>query len=136
MEALFQELGSTRAAARKRAISCIASLSAALSDKLLGQMVSSIVEKMNDSTCKLELRRTYIQTLSSISCTGGYRIGKQLDVVMPLVLQHCDTTRADGDTQMLEACLQAFESFVLRCPREVAAFQVGVEGSGSWLWLN
>ncbi|KAL1495813.1 hypothetical protein AB1Y20_016673 [Prymnesium parvum] len=126
MEALFQELGSTRAAARKRAIACIASLSAALSDKLLGQMVTSIVEKMNDDACKLELRRTYIQTLSSISRTGGYRIGKQLDVVMPLVLQHCDRTRGDADAEMLESCLQAFESFVLRCPREVAAFQATI----------
>lgn len=53
LEALFQELGSTRAAARKRAMACIASLSAALSDKLLGEIVTSIVAKMNDSECKL-----------------------------------------------------------------------------------
>lgn len=36
--ALFAQLESTRAATRKRAISCIAALSAALSDKLLGQV--------------------------------------------------------------------------------------------------
>jgi hypothetical protein len=37
-DALFAQLGSTRAATRKRAISCIAALSAALPDKLLGQV--------------------------------------------------------------------------------------------------
>jgi hypothetical protein len=41
LTALFKELGSARAAARKRAIACIASLSAALPDKLLGQVCSS-----------------------------------------------------------------------------------------------
>lgn len=123
LDALFSELGSSRAAARKRAIACIASLSATLSDKLLGQMVTSVVEKMNDTSCKLELRRTYVQTLSSISRSGGYRIGKQIEIVVPLVLQQCDPTRSAGDAEMLESCLQAFESFVLRCPREVAAFQ-------------
>eukprot|EP00966_Prymnesium_polylepis_P052355 1212616-Prymnesium_polylepis.1 len=50
LDALFSELGSSRAAARKRAIACIASLSATLSDKLLGQMVTSVVEKMNDTS--------------------------------------------------------------------------------------
>ena len=39
LTALYKELGSARAAARKRAIACIASLSAALPDKLLGQVL-------------------------------------------------------------------------------------------------
>lgn len=39
-DALFAQLGSTRAATRKRAISCIAALSAALPDKLLAQLVA------------------------------------------------------------------------------------------------
>ena len=30
---------------------------------------------------------------------------------------------ARADPEMIESCLQAFESFVLRCPREVAPFQ-------------
>ena len=123
LNALFEELGSARAAARKRSIACIASLSATLSDKLLGQLVSTIVEKMNEPSCKLDLRRTYIQTVSSISRAGGYRIGKLLEMVVPLVLQQCDTTKSSGDAEMIESCLQAFESFVLRCPRDVASFQ-------------
>ena len=40
LETLFAQLGSTRAATRKRAISCIASLSAALPDRLLAQVKS------------------------------------------------------------------------------------------------
>ena len=162
LTALFKELGSARAASRKRAIACIASLSAALPDKLLGQarplcdgashtrrrrrlasieslgravssashpwpfapqLVASIVSKMDEKGITADLRRTYIQTLSAISRSGGYRLGKQLEIVVPLVLQQCSPAKAKGDAEMCEACLQAFDSFVLRCPKEVTTFQ-------------
>ena len=76
---------------------------------------------MGETGTRIELRRTYIQTLSAISRSGGYRLGKQLELVVPLVLQQCSTSKSGGDNEMGEACLQAFESFVLRCPKEVTA---------------
>jgi len=123
LDALFAQLGSTKAATRKRAISCIASLSAALPDRLLGQLVTSVVEKMKGSGISLDLRRTYIQTLSAISRSGGYRLGKQLELVVPLVLRQCSPSKEGGDPEMVEACLQAFESFLLRCPKEVVTYE-------------
>ena len=68
---------------------------------------------MGETGTRIELRRTYIQTLSAISRSGGYRLGKQLELVVPLVLQQCSTSKSGGDNEMGEACLQAFESFVL-----------------------
>jgi len=126
LDALFDQLSLPRAATRKRAISCIASLSAALSDKLLGQLVGSIVSKMKDQGVTLELRRTYIQTISAISRSGGYRLGKQLEIVVPLVLQQCEAKKQGGDPEMIESCLQAFESFVLRCPKEVVTYETDI----------
>ena len=118
-DVLFAQLGSTRAATRKRAISCIAALSAALPDKLLGQvrrlphtpvvgpwhdcrrrielacasmhrplrsalqLVASIVSRMEEPGMELELGRTYIQTLSAISRSGGHRLGRQVNVTPP-----------------------------------------------------
>ena len=38
---------------------------------------------------KLELRRTYIQTLSAIYRSGGYRLAKQLDKLVPLIIEQC-----------------------------------------------
>ena len=87
------------------------------------QLVASIVSKMDDKGITADLRRTYIQTLSAISRSGGYRLGKQLELVVPLVLQQCSPAKARGDAEMCEACLQAFDSFVLRCPKDVAVFQ-------------
>ena len=78
---------------------------------------------MDEKGITADLRRTYIQTLSAISRSGGYRLGKQLEIVVPLVLQQCSPAKAKGDAEMCEACLQAFDSFVLRCPKEVTTFQ-------------
>ncbi len=39
---------------------------------------------------------------------------------MPLVLAQCSAQKAGGDPEMIESCLQALESFVLRCPKEIA----------------
>jgi cullin-associated NEDD8-dissociated protein 1 len=123
LAALFGELTSSRAAARKRSIACIASLSASLPDRMLdGQLVGAILSQLNATNVKMDLRRTYIQTLSAISRSGGYRLAKQVDKVIPLILQQCmpAASNGNGDPEMIESCLQAFESFVLRCPKEVS----------------
>ena len=57
------------------------------------QLVASIVSKMDDKGITADLRRTYIQTLSAISRSGGYRLGKQLELVVPLVLQQCSPAK-------------------------------------------
>jgi cullin-associated NEDD8-dissociated protein 1 len=127
LAALFGELTSSRA--RKRSIACIASLSASLPDRMLdGQLVGAILSQLNATNVKMDLRRTYIQTLSAISRSGGYRLAKQVDKVIPLILQQCmpAASNGNGDPEMIESCLQAFESFVLRCPKEVGAYQAEV----------
>ena len=78
---------------------------------------------MADEGIAADLRRTYIQTLSAFSRSGGYRLGKQLELVVPLVLQQCSPAMKRGDAEMCEACMQAFDSFVLCCPKDVGIFQ-------------
>ena len=84
LSVLFAELGSSRTAARKRSIACVASLSASLPDKLLeAQLVGEIASQISAAEIKPDLRRTYIQTLSAVSRAGGYRLGKQVSVARP-----------------------------------------------------
>mmetsp|Transcript_29072 Transcript_29072/g.74799 ORF Transcript_29072/g.74799 Transcript_29072/m.74799 type:complete len:1233 (+) Transcript_29072:80-3778(+) len=136
LAALFGELNSARAAARKRAISCIASLSASLPDRILeGQLVGSIFTQMAEKGVKAELRRTYILTLAAISRSGGYRLGKQLGKVVPLVLDHCMPAYSTDDAEMIESCLQALEAFVARCPKEVGEFH-GQVGEAALAYLS
>ena len=73
---------------------------------LEGQLVGAVLEQMMADGLKPELRRTYVQTVSAISRSGGYRLGNQLDRVVPLVLTQCMPAGVTDDAEMLEACLQ------------------------------
>lgn len=58
------------------------------------------------------------------------RLGAHLPTLMPTVIKF--TEEADEDDELREICLQALESFVLRCPAETNAYinqlqQVGLE---------
>ncbi|KAH3897087.1 hypothetical protein DPMN_021271 [Dreissena polymorpha] len=65
-----------------------------------------------------------IQTLpgslhvASFSRQAGHRFGWALDKIMPLIIKFCSLE----DDELREYCLQAFESFVRRCPKEISPF--------------
>jgi cullin-associated NEDD8-dissociated protein 1 len=46
---------------------------------------------------------------------AGHRFGEQIERVMPLIVQYSN----EDDDELREYCLQAFESFVYRCPKEI-----------------
>jgi hypothetical protein len=76
---------------------------------LEGQLVGNIFTQVGTVGLKPELRRTYISTLAAISRSGGYRLGKQLGKVVPLVLDQCMPAYSTDDAEMIESCLQALE---------------------------
>ena len=47
---------------------------------------------------------------------AGGRVGSYLDVVVPLIMHFM---YPEGDDELKESCLQAFEALVLRCCREI-----------------
>ena len=49
---------------------------------------------------------------------AGGRFGEYLDKMVPMIVKFCKT----DDDELTEFCLQAFESFVRRCPKEVSDF--------------
>ena len=84
---------------------------------LEGELVGQIFTQMNAPSVKLELRRTYIQTLSAISRSGGAaKLAKQVDKAIPLILDQCMPYADNGDPEMIESCLQAPLSWQLPCP--------------------
>lgn len=58
-----------------------------------------------------------IVNISTFICSrqAGHRFGEQIERVMPLIVQYSN----EDDDELREYCLQAFESFVYRCPKEI-----------------
>ncbi|WOL01566.1 cullin-associated NEDD8-dissociated protein 1 [Canna indica] len=121
LSALLSQLGSNQASVRKKSILCIASLASSLSDDLLSKATSEVVQLLKSKNVKPELTRTNIQMIGSLSRSVGYRFGPHLGESVPLLINYC-TTASEADEELREYSLQALESFLLRCPRDISPY--------------
>lgn len=58
--------------------------------------------------------------MTAISQAAGHRLGKYVGTIIPEILRFVE--KSDGDDELKEACFQAFETLVIRCPSDSAAF--------------
>jgi len=115
---------------RKKVIACIGALSSVLADRQLESLMRTLLSDVRAASAKQD-KQKYIQCISTVSRNAGFRIGPQLKDIAPLLLQivHQSTEQdvdMDGngaetekDHEVVENCLNAFESFVLRCSKEM-----------------
>uniref|UniRef100_A0A0E0CGC5 TATA-binding protein interacting (TIP20) domain-containing protein n=1 Tax=Oryza meridionalis TaxID=40149 RepID=A0A0E0CGC5_9ORYZ len=121
LTALLSQLSSNQASVTKKSISCIASLAACLSDDLLAKATFEVVQLLKNRSAKSEIARTNIQMIGALSRSVGYRFGPHLAEVVPLLINYC-TSASENDEELHEYSLQALESFMLRCPRDISPY--------------
>ncbi|URE47190.1 Cullin-associated NEDD8-dissociated [Musa troglodytarum] len=121
LSALLSQLGSNQASVRKKSILCIASLASSLSDDLLAKATFEVVQLLKSKNIKPELTRTNIQMIGALSRSVGYRFGPHLGDSVPLLINYC-MTASESDEELREYSLQALESFLLRCPRDISPY--------------
>lgn len=114
-EALLPQLASPRLAVRKRSIIAIGHLVMSCNNTLFIKLIDFLLDELSKNTTT-STTRTYIQCIAAISRQAGHRFGEHLERVMPLVVQYC---RVEDD-ELREFCIQGFESFVRRCPKEIS----------------
>ncbi|KAH9575070.1 hypothetical protein CY35_01G092900 [Sphagnum magellanicum] len=119
LNALLVQLNLQRAGLRKRAIQCLASLAASMSDDLLARATITVVQILKNKEVRPEMTRTNIQMIGAFCRAVGYRFGPHLNEVVPLLISYCENA-SENDDELRENSLQALESFVVRCPRDVA----------------
>ncbi|KAG7200534.1 hypothetical protein KM043_001097 [Ampulex compressa] len=112
--ALLPQLSSPRQAVRKRTIVALSHLLTSSNNYLYNKLLDHLLEGLSTQTAKSVIR-TYIQCIASICRQAGHRFGEQIERVMPLIVQYSN----EDDDELREYCLQAFESFVYRCPKEI-----------------
>ncbi|KAI4298901.1 hypothetical protein L6164_032414 [Bauhinia variegata] len=121
LSALLSQLSSSQASIRKKTVSCVASLSSSLSDELLSKATVEVVTNLKNKVAKSEMTRTNIQMIGALSRAVGYRFGPHLGDTVPVLINYC-TSASENDEELREYSLQALESFLLRCPRDISFY--------------
>jgi cullin-associated NEDD8-dissociated protein 1 len=114
-QALLPQLSSARLAVRKRSIIAIGHLVMSCNNSVFIELVEFLLSELSKNA-NISTTRTYIQCLGSITRQAGHRIGEHLEKIIPLIVKF---SRVDDD-ELREYCIQAFESFVRRCPKHVS----------------
>ncbi|XP_060552206.1 cullin-associated NEDD8-dissociated protein 1-like [Ruditapes philippinarum] len=117
LQSLTPQLSSQRLAVRKRAIIAIGYLVMSCNNTLFVELIDYLLSELAKNT-STSTTRTYIQCVGAISRQAGHRFGEHLEKIMPHIIKFC---RLEDD-ELREYCLQAFESFVRRCPKEISPF--------------
>ncbi|KAG6406357.1 hypothetical protein SASPL_133957 [Salvia splendens] len=127
LRALLPQLNTNQASVRKKAVSCIGkatdptSLASSLSDDLLAKATVEIIQLLKKQTTKSEITRTNIQMIGALSRAVGYRFGPHLGDAVPILINYCNNA-SENDEELREYSLQALESFLLRCPRDISSY--------------
>ncbi|CAJ1940461.1 unnamed protein product [Sphenostylis stenocarpa] len=121
LSSLLSQLSSNQASVRKKTVACIASLSSSLSDDLLAKATVEVVSNLKNKVAKSEMIRTNIQMIGALSRAVGYRFGPHLGDTVPVLINYC-TNASENDEELREYSLQALESFLLRCPRDISVY--------------
>ncbi|XP_014219728.1 cullin-associated NEDD8-dissociated protein 1 [Copidosoma floridanum] len=117
LNALLPQLSSPRQAVRKRTIVALSYLMTTANSTLYNKLLDHLLEGLSNNKVN-NIIRTYIQCIASICRHAGHRFGEQIEKVMPLIIQYSN----EDDDELREFCLQAFEAFVQRCPKEITPY--------------
>lgn len=121
LTSLLVQLISNQAGLRKRGVQCLAMLASSLSDDLLGKAIFHVIGLLKRRDLKPDMIRTNIQMIGAFSRAVGYRFGPHLAEAVPILISYCENA-SENDDELRENSLQALESFVLRCAREVTPY--------------
>ncbi|KAK9878865.1 hypothetical protein WA026_003697 [Henosepilachna vigintioctopunctata] len=112
--ALLPQLGSQRQAVRKRTITACSNLVPSCNENIYDKIIEYLYTGLCTNNQSAQMR-TYVQCLAAVCRQSGHKFGEYIEKFVPLIL-HCSSM---DDEELREFSLQAFESFVTRCPKEV-----------------
>ena len=115
-DALLPQLKNSRTAVCKRTITCVAYMTITSSDALYAEIMTHLLSELTDS--EPSNSKIYINCATAICKHSSSRMGIYLEEIMELIMKYIE----HNDDDLKEACFQAFEIFVRRCPKEVSGY--------------
>jgi cullin-associated NEDD8-dissociated protein 1 len=97
-----------------------------INDDHFHALMKDVIAHMKTDTQNTSLY-AYIQIVGMVSRSAGPRIASYLDQIVPLLSTFCTSEGKSSEEEnerieLIENCLQAFESLILRCPSEITTF--------------
>lgn len=120
-DSVFVQLSSTNPLVRKRAIACLGALGSVCDNILFRDIVEKTLFDLQNPESH-DTVRTGVQAIRALSKTSGHRLGTYLPTLAPILFQFASLDKHGDDDDLREHCLQALESFCLRCRREMVSF--------------
>ncbi|KAF0545102.1 TATA-binding protein interacting [Gigaspora margarita] len=108
-------LSHSRPAFRKRTTIALGNLVTHTPDELFNELVQKLLAEFERAQNQKDNLKTLVQCVGTLSRSSAPRLGKYLPQFLPLVFDNINI----NDDELRENCLQALESFVLRCPTEI-----------------
>lgn len=127
---LIKQLSSDRSAVRKRSMNALSNLLACCSDELFNSTLAQLHEALKDLAQKcpadgfseqnsytVNTTKTLLQCIATIIRFAGHRSNiNQLQEMIPVICSFCKV----NNDEIREHSLQAFESYVKRCPVNIS----------------
>ncbi|XP_044740859.1 cullin-associated NEDD8-dissociated protein 1 isoform X2 [Chrysoperla carnea] len=124
LNSLLPQLCSSRQAVRKRTIVALGYFVLSCSPQMYSKIINYLLESLSSasntasSAAIQSTNRTYIQCMAAICRHAGHRFGDYMVRIVPVVVAYSQ----EDDEELREYCLQAFEAFVHRCPKEMTPY--------------
>lgn len=118
MKCTLPLLKSQRMAIRKRTIIALAQLVMCASNQLFVELMDYLIDELKSKKTQLDVR-TFIQCIGSICRQSGHKVGPYLDQIIPEIVSY---SKLENDDELRETCIQSFESFICKCPKEVTSY--------------
>ncbi|XP_044761676.1 cullin-associated NEDD8-dissociated protein 1 [Coccinella septempunctata] len=114
LTALLPQLSSQRQAIRKRTITACSNLVPSCNPALYNKIIEYLYNGLCSDVPSSQMR-TYVQCVAAVCRQSGQKFGEFIPKFVPLILRCSEV----DDDELREFSLQAFESFVTRCPKEI-----------------
>lgn len=117
LTALLPQLSSQRQAIRKRTITACSNLVPSCNPALYNKIIEYLYNGLCSDVPSSQMR-TYVQCVAAVCRQSGQKFGEFISKFIPLILRCSEV----DDDELREFSLQAFESFVTRCPKEITEY--------------